>query len=282
MNERAIAPAFFVAIVGSVGMMLTYGFDGSTPLQGLCLLAAFGGIGVAMILWAKHLMLNEEVEQERHSFASTVEEQELLEERITTEAADVTRRKFLSRMGIAALGTLGLAAIFPLKSLGPNPGNTLFRTNWKRGVRLVTPLDKPVHVNDLPVGGIVTVFPEGMEHQDADATLVMKVPEDEVIPRKGRETWSVQGNIAYSKVCTHVGCPVGLYRDKTHELLCPCHQSTFNVLDGARAIFGPATRSLPQLPLDVDAEGYLVAQSDYREPIGPGFWNRGRKKMEDA
>ena len=80
--------------------------------------------------------------------------------------------------------------------------------------------------------------------------------------------------IAYSKICTHVGCPVGLYQADTHELLCPCHQSTFDVLDGARPRFGPATRSLPQLPLAVDGDGFLTAQSDFTEPVGPGFWNR--------
>ena len=82
--------------------------------------------------------------------------------------------------------------------------------------------------------------------------------------------------VAYSKVCPHAGCPVGLYEPDTHRLYCPCHQSVFDVLDAAEPKSGPATRPLPQLPLAVDADGYLVARSDYTEPIGPGFWNRDR------
>ena len=105
--------------------------------------------------------------------------------------------------------------------------------------------------------------------------VVVRVEEGQLRPRPGRENWSPQGYVAYSKICPHVGCPVGVYQEATHELLCPCHQSTFDVLDGARPRFGPATRSLPQLPLAVDPEGFLVAQSDFHEPVGPAFWNRG-------
>jgi ubiquinol-cytochrome c reductase iron-sulfur subunit len=104
--------------------------------------------------------------------------------------------------------------------------------------------------------------------------VLVRVDPARLRTRKGRESWAPQGNLAFSKICTHVGCPVGLYQESTHELLCPCHQSTFDVLDGARPVFGPATRSLPQLPLAVDPEGYLVAQHDFDEPVGPGFWNR--------
>jgi ubiquinol-cytochrome c reductase iron-sulfur subunit len=104
--------------------------------------------------------------------------------------------------------------------------------------------------------------------------VLIKVQPGSVRPRKGRESWSPGGNVAYSKICPHVGCPVGLDVESTHQLVCPCHQSTFDVLDGARPLFGPATRSLPQLPLAIDPEGFLVAQSDFHEPVGPGYWNR--------
>ncbi|MGH7735831.1 MAG: ubiquinol-cytochrome c reductase iron-sulfur subunit, partial [Gemmatimonadales bacterium] len=83
-----------------------------------------------------------------------------------------------------------------------------------------------------------------------------------------------QGYVAYSKLCTHAGCPVGLYQDNTQQLVCPCHQSMFDVLKGAQQTFGPAPRPLPQLPLMVDAEGFLRAQRGYHEPVGPGFWER--------
>jgi ubiquinol-cytochrome c reductase iron-sulfur subunit len=89
-----------------------------------------------------------------------------------------------------------------------------------------------------------------------------------------RKTWSYDGIVAYSKICTHVGCPVALYEQLTHNLLCPCHQSTFDVTDACKVVFGPASRPLPQLPIAVDAEGYLIAQSDFTEPVGPSFWER--------
>jgi ubiquinol-cytochrome c reductase iron-sulfur subunit len=96
------------------------------------------------------------------------------------------------------------------------------------------------------------------------------------VPREGREGWSAEGLVAYSKLCTHVGCPVGLYQADEHLLLCPCHQSTFDVLDGCRPVFGPATRSLPQLPISIDEQGFVVAEGDFSGPTGAGFWDRDR------
>lgn len=280
MNRRFIAPAFTVSFLCAIGLCVTYALGGQPQVEGGLLFGAFGAFGVALVLWAKHLFPQDEVEQIRHQIESTPEEQAKLDEVLNTGISDVTRRKFLTRLGGTAVGAMGLAALFPIKSLGPNPGNALFHTQWAKGIRLTTEDGTPIRPSDLDVGGVVTVWPEGLERKEESSTLLIKVPVEQFKARKGREDWIVEGNVAYSKVCTHVGCPVGLYRETTHELLCPCHQSTFDVLDGARAVFGPAARSLPQLPLAVDSEGYLIAQSDYREPVGPGFWNRGRKKVE--
>jgi ubiquinol-cytochrome c reductase iron-sulfur subunit len=129
-------------------------------------------------------------------------------------------------------------------------------------------------VGALEQGAVLTVFPEGNVTDYNSQTLLIRVDPAGLRARPGRQDWSPQGHVAYSKICTHVGCPVGLYRETTHDLLCPCHQSTFDVLDGARPVSGPATRSLPQLPLAVDEAGYLIAQRDYTEPVGPGFWDR--------
>jgi ubiquinol-cytochrome c reductase iron-sulfur subunit len=106
--------------------------------------------------------------------------------------------------------------------------------------------------------------------------LIRIRPDQEITPVPGREGWTVEGVVAYSKLCTHVGCPVGLYQPQIAQLLCPCHQSTFDVLDGARPIFGPAARPLPQLPLGLDGRGHLIATGDFSDPVGPGFWDRGR------
>jgi ubiquinol-cytochrome c reductase iron-sulfur subunit len=132
----------------------------------------------------------------------------------------------------------------------------------------VTETGAPVRPESLPINGVVTVFPEG--HTDAaDAqTVLINLPED--------AEGGTEGLVAYSKICTHAGCPVGLYQAETKELFCPCHQSAFAVLQDAKPVAGPATRPLPRLPIGVNEDGDLVALGDFPEPVGPGFWNRGR------
>ncbi len=184
------------------------------------------------------------------------------------------RRTLLLRMLGLAGGALGVAAVFPINSLGPHPKDTLARTRWGKGSRLVTSDGRLVRLGDLEVDGVLTVFPEGAT-DDADSQVILiNVGDAPQKVRRGRDGWSVQGYVAFSKVCTHAGCPVGLYRSTSHQLLCPCHQSTFDVLDGCRPVFGPAARSLPQLPLEVGQDGYLTSQHDFTEPVGPGYWNR--------
>ncbi|HVL51688.1 MAG TPA: Rieske (2Fe-2S) protein, partial [Actinomycetota bacterium] len=183
------------------------------------------------------------------------------------------RRKFLFRMLGAAAAAMGLALVFPIRSLGPSPGTSLLRTSWARGIRMVREDGRLVQASDLAQGGVITVFPEGHTDQADSQTLLIRVDPATIQAPEGREDWTADGLIAYSKICTHAGCPVGLYRVATHDLFCPCHQSTFDVLDGAKPIAGPATRALPQLPIEVDDEGYLVARDDFSEPVGPSFWN---------
>ncbi|MEA2902558.1 MAG: ubiquinol-cytochrome c reductase iron-sulfur subunit, partial [Actinomycetota bacterium] len=183
-------------------------------------------------------------------------------------------RRSVLKLFWAAGGALALSAVFPVRSLGPAPGKALLTTAWRPGSRLTDTDGRPVRVDTLQVGGTLTAFPQGAEKAGDSSVILIRLEEGVLRPRPGRESWSPRGYVAYSKICPHVGCPVGLYQKDTHELLCPCHQSTFDVLDGARPNFGPATRSLPQLPLAVDPQGFLVAQHDFDEPVGPGFWNR--------
>jgi ubiquinol-cytochrome c reductase iron-sulfur subunit len=172
-----------------------------------------------------------------------------------------------------------------LRDLGPLPGAKLTGTYWKPGRRLVTdPQGEPIKASDVPIGGVIHVQPEGVfeaEHsldERAKATaIVIRLAPGELKEHASRRGWSYNGIVCYSKVCTHVGCPVGLYEQSTKHLLCPCHQSTFDVPNHCKVIFGPAGRPLPQLPLDVDAEGYLVSKDDFQEPIGPSYWERGER-----
>jgi ubiquinol-cytochrome c reductase iron-sulfur subunit len=273
MAERRIAVAFVVATVSALALAGVYVSGGQPQAEGALLFLSLGGVGVGLVLWGRHLLGDQEVTEERKELEASEEEREGVGAALESDAG-LGRRRFLGRLLAGAAGALGLAALFPVRSLGPSPGDRLRRTAWHPGVRLIDQEGRLVRADTVTPDGVLTVFPEGhAEAADAQAVLVRVEPE-RIRHRKGRETWTPEGNVAYSKICTHVGCPVGLYQAPTHELVCPCHQSTFDVLDGARPLFGPATRSLPQLPLALDPEGFLVAHADFDEPVGPGYWTR--------
>jgi ubiquinol-cytochrome c reductase iron-sulfur subunit len=262
--------------------------------MGVALALAVGGLGFGLILWAKRLMPHEQAVQERHPFASPDEEVAVTEEEVALGFADtgLGRHPMVRRSLLGAGTVLGGLLVVPLLNLtNSKPGKKLDHTHWVKGARLVTGEGRYVKLGDLAIGSIETVFPaipvteaDGRiaydpqvdVHAKADsATILIRLAPGENSPRPGRENWEVNGHVAYSKICTHAGCPVSLYEQQTHHLLCPCHQSVFNVLDGCRAIFGPASRSLPQLALAVDNEGYFIARDgDYTEPVGAAFWER--------
>jgi ubiquinol-cytochrome c reductase iron-sulfur subunit len=179
-----------------------------------------------------------------------------------------------------------------LRDLGPLPGSVLARTVWKKGIRLTNDVaGTPIKPEEVEIGQLINGEPavfyeeedgeplyEGVELNAAKAKaaiIIVRMKPDDITLTKGRENWGVEGIVCYSKICTHVGCPISLWEQQTHHLLCPCHQSTFDLADNGKVIFGPAARSLPQLPITVDDEGYLVAQSDFTEPVGPSYWERG-------
>jgi len=189
----------------------------------------------------------------------------------------VTRRKMLLRLAVGASGTLGAALAIPALSLGPRPGQSLERTKWTSGARLVDSFGTPQRPDDIPLDGIKTVFPSGFEGAADSQTVIIKIDPELLDLPEGRERWAPEGCIAFSKICTHAGCPVGLYRSQAKQLLCPCHQSTFDVTTGCTPVFGPAARPLPQLPIEVDEAGFFVAMGDFPEPVGPSFWNMDTK-----
>ena len=266
--SRGVALGLAISIAASIALVAVYVANGSVELQGITLALALGGLGTAVVIWAVALIDAPIEIEERHSFAGRRPLGE-----ITTGAEEVTRRRFLARMLAGAAGFLAAALVLPAFSLGPQPGTDLFRTAWRRGLRLVDSSNRPIRPDDLVLDSVRTVFPQGFVGRADSQTLLIKVkPADLSLP-DGRDAWAPHGCVAYSKVCTHAGCPVGLYRATEHQLLCPCHQSTFDVLRGAVPVFGPAARPLPQLPIKVDAEGYLVALGDFPDPIGPGFWD---------
>ena len=272
--QAPAAAALGVSILAAVGLAVVYILGGQPQAEGALLGLSLGGLGVGLILWGKRLLRPEELVEDRHVGPSPDEERIGVGTALGRGEWDIGRRRFLTRLLLGALGALGLAALFPIRSLGPSPGRSLFVTRWRRGSRVVDEDGVPVRSDRLSVGSVVTVYPEGAVGSADSQTLLLRVDPGVLDLSAERLAWAPQGYLAYSKVCTHAGCPVGLYRAETHRLLCPCHQSTFDVVRGAVPTFGPATRPLPQLPIEIDAEGFLRALGDYPEPIGPSFWNR--------
>ena len=271
--ERIAFVCFLVATGCALGLAVVYWNGGQPQAEGVLLGSALLGFGAGIILWAHALMPTAQYEQEREPLATLPEDREAFEDALEREGT-LTRRRLLIGGMSAALGALAIAFLFPIRSLGPRPGNTLARTPWRAGKRAITSDGRPVRASEIPLDGLVTVFPEGHPNSADGQTVLMRVNPSSLDLPHGRDSWAPNGLIAYSKVCTHAGCPVGLFEAQRGELLCPCHQSAFDVLTGGNPVFGPAARALPQLPLSINDDGYVIATSDYHEPIGPSYWDR--------
>jgi ubiquinol-cytochrome c reductase iron-sulfur subunit len=278
--ERAQAVAAVAMVIGFLGFIafgVAYWVAASTQWEAVTLGVGLLALGFGVTAWGKYLMPQGPFVEERHEFHSTEAERDAMTAAITERGGMVVkRRKVLG--GLFALGStaMGIVLLFPLlRSLGPKPGTTLFETNWKKGSKLVAVDGREITVDDLEVGGVLTVFPKGSEGVSPDQVILIRLAESlQPLTAPGRTDWGVAGYVAYSKMCTHLGCPVGLYQEQTQQLVCPCHQSIFNVLAGALPEFGPAPRPLPQLPITVDAKGYLRANGTFDQAVGPGFWER--------
>jgi len=288
--ERIVSALFLLGVLGAVGFVVTYiawpyryGHAYSewfTPMLGGTMAIALFGIGAGAVVWAKTLMDDPETVQERHHLNSEPEDRAEAASLLKAGAAATGIGKYpiLRRTFLLSQGALGALAVPLLFSLGrfQFKEKTLSTTGWKKGSRLLDELGRPVKLGDLDVGGVKSVFPDvpgGRRMADSAALLIRMRPE-QLHPMKGRENWVHEGHIVYSVICTHLGCPVKLYEQQTHHLFCPCHQSTFDAANGAKVLFGPAARNLPQLAITVDADGYFVARDDFNEPVGPSFWER--------
>jgi len=281
------------------------GMGASTVSLGVTLGLALLLIGVGIIQWARKLMGDQEISELRHPASSTEDDRAgaLAALDLGIEESGIGRRPLVRNTLLGAVGALGLPAIVLLRDLGPLPsevvdperGKGLEHTLWKRGERVVRDVvGTPILASELEVGDLVNCQPEillafdekgnhvlhGVDVQvgkSKASVILLRMEPDDITHGKGRENWTVDGIVAYSKICTHVGCPISLNERTTHHLLCPCHQSTFDLADSGRVVFGPAARALPQLPIMVDSEGYLVAQSDFTEPVGSSYWERDSK-----
>lgn len=306
--ERQVAALFALSGLCSVLFVVSYfafdigevvttvgGLGASHLALGLTLGGAllFGGLGA--IHWARKLMADQEMVEARHPIASPPEDREIAVTGFNTglDESGIARRPLVRNSLLGALGVLALPVpVVLLRDLGPLPGDSLEKTIWEEGMRVVRDVTgTPIRPADLQVGDLVNAEPAALFETDEEgeplvegvqlqvekskgAVIVVRIEPEDITPGEGREDWGVDGILCYSKICTHVGCPISLYERTTHHVLCPCHQSTFDLADSARVVFGPAARPLPQLALAVDSDGYLVAQRDFDEPVGPSYWER--------
>jgi ubiquinol-cytochrome c reductase iron-sulfur subunit len=266
-----ILAAFGASMAASIGVTVVYALGGQPQIEGVLLGVALGGIAVGLVLFGHRVLPGGHFVQARDVVPPTTQRPEVAAS-FEEGAEPIERRRLIATAFAGSVALLGAAAVFPIRSLGTRPGRQLDHTSWRGGLRAVTNAGRPLRVDGLDPDSVVTVFPEGHEGSADSQTLLIRLPGGITPP--GPRDWTVNGVVAFSKICTHAGCPVGLYQTDTQELFCPCHQSTFSVPEGARPTFGPATRPLPQLPIGLDDDGFIIALSDYTEPVGPGFWNR--------
>jgi ubiquinol-cytochrome c reductase iron-sulfur subunit len=265
--------SFLLAMVGGVGFLIAYWVGGNnTQLLGGSLAVFLGGMGITLVLWARWLMSRKEAVEPRHPLASSSIAEKAAAKAFCDGVHDIRRRRLLTWVGLSGAGLFGMMVLSLLRSLGMSPDKSLYSRIWKGGQRLMTMDGKPVSLDSLEPGSMVTVFPEDQIGAERAQTVLIRVNEQLLRLPEERASWAPGGYVAYSRVCTHAGCPVAEFETEQLVLLCPCHQSTFDVLRAAAPTGGPAARPLPQLPLYADAEGTLHAGGGFTAPPGPGFW----------
>lgn len=299
-SERTVAMLFTLSMLATVAFIASYVIFPVDKIVyifpigkvsalnfalGMTLGTALFCIGAGAVHWARTLMSDVEVAAERHEIAAPpeVKAQVMQDFRDGADESGIARRPLIRNTLLGALAMLPLSAVMIMRDLGPLPEDKLRKTLWAKGKLLINQNTmEPLRPEDVLVGSLTFAMPEGLEEEQHDfqvqiakaALMIVRIQPDDIKDKQQLE-WSHDGIVAYSKICTHVGCPISLYEQQTHHVLCPCHQSTFDLSDGARVIFGPAGHALPQLRIGVNDEGFLEALGDFEEPVGPAFWERG-------
>ncbi|MFD9035482.1 Rieske 2Fe-2S domain-containing protein [Streptomyces sp. NPDC059567] len=299
-SERAVAFMFTLSMLATIGFIASYVIF---PVDKIVYIWPFGRvsalnfalgwtlglalffIGAGAVHWARTLMSDVEIADERHPIQASPETKAKVMADFAAGAAEsgMGRRKLIRNTMFGALSLVPLSGIVLLRDMGPLPEKKLRSTLWAKGKQLINMnTHEPLRPEDVAVGSLTFAMPEGLSEHDHDfqvqiakaALMIVRIqPED--IKDKQELEWGHEGIVAFSKICTHVGCPISLYEQQTHHVLCPCHQSTFDLSDGARVIFGPAGHAPPPLRIGVNDKGFLEALGDFDEPVGPSFWERG-------
>jgi quinol---cytochrome c reductase iron-sulfur subunit len=281
LGAAAAALTFFVLYVVDV--------PSSTQFLGLALGTSLALIAAALIVGSKKLV---PIEHEAEDYAKEGrEDEEQLLQVIHESPSGITRRRLIAGAGAAAGGALGLSLIAPAASLGPFlDTESLYDSPWRAGRRLVDDRARPYSADDIVTGSFYTAYPEGADPEELGSPIVVvRLDLDQLDLPRDRADWAPEGILAYSKICPHAGCAVGLYRnplfpeaESKPALVCPCHYSTFDPADGGTVLFGPAGRNLPQLPLEVDPRRGLRAAGNFSAPVGPSFWGVRTRRPESS
>lgn len=277
-EARGATVALIIAAAGGVAAVVVSIVGASDRWFGLGIAVALVGLGFGAVAWSKSLE-GPEVVETRVSLSNTAAVRHELDAETELTEETMGRRPVLVGLLGTAVVTLGAAIVSPVLSLGPRISGARDRTSWSPGVRLVTPDGTPVAAAREVYDQLMTVFPEGHTTADDSQVALIRVRPDQ-LNQATMDGGGLDGWVAYSKICTHLGCSVGLLGIDTRppqeirQLVCPCHQSIFDPLDQARPTGGPATMPLPQLQLGVDDDGFLVALSDFDRPVGPASWHQ--------
>jgi quinol---cytochrome c reductase iron-sulfur subunit len=271
----------FAATACGIAFVVVYVLDrlpAHTQLLGLSLGLAFAFLAAALAVAAKRLVVSEELEDDYPENEHTGEQERIVQ--VVHESGLTRRRLFVLALGAAGT-SIGVALLAPVASLGPAIHLARFYlTPWKRGTRLVDEQGRPFRADEIEEKTFYTAFPEGADKENfASPLVVVRLRPDQLDLPSQNASFDANGIVAFSKICTHAGCAIALYRapmfeptDPKPALVCPCHYSTFDPATGGSVIFGPAGRKLPMLPLEVDAKGFLRARGNFDSPVGPSWW----------
>jgi ubiquinol-cytochrome c reductase iron-sulfur subunit len=282
--ENLVLLLLLLTMIFAGGFLFVYAYFNAptmpNELLGLCIGGALACLGAAFLVIGKRLVVSEDLDEEYPG--ENPEAQEEVIQIIHESGSRITRKRLLITAGTAAAGALGLSALAPAVSLGPIwDTGPLDRSPWRRGRRVVDETGAPIRAADILERTFYTGFPEGAAKEDiASPLVIVRVDPAKLKLPPGRGGWAPRGILAFSKICTHAGCAIALYRKPTFTpvepndaLVCPCHYSTFDPYTGGTVIYGPAGRPLPQLPLEIDSDGNLRAGGNYSARVGPGWWN---------
>ena len=291
--ETAAILLLLLAALLCAAFVVVYAVDripDQTQFLGLALGLALVCFAAALIITARRLIVTEELVEE-YPPEVHAGEVDLIASAAEEAGSRLSRRRLFKLALLAAGGGLATAVITPAASFGPLLRvKDYFGTPWTRGRRLVDEDGRPYSASDIEEKDFYTAFAEGVDKEELGSSLVLvRLPKTSLKLPPELQGYDADGIVAYSKICTHAGCAIAMYRvptfppDEPHPaLVCPCHYSTFDPSTGGTVTFGPAGRPLPMLPLTIDGKGHLRAKGNFNEAVGPSWWGVRNRKPESS